>query len=490
MNRFLEQLTHRPLVSVSVYGLILLLCGNWLLPLLDRDEPKFAEAAREMRQRRDFIVPYFNGGYRFDKPPLIYWCQAGCYAVLGENRFAARLPSVLFATATGCLLVLWGRRLGNERAGFHAGLIFLSCLQVLIHGRLALADMPMVFFVTAAAWAMWETSRPGVRISAFSWVTFIASLGLGFLAKGPVAWLPLGGLLTARLLRPKEFSLRAPQLMVSVVAAGALVAAWGLPALMATHGEFFRVGIGRHVVQRSFGVLEGHGLGGWLGYLASTPLYLATFFLSFFPWALSVPSALRSWWNRRASDAFGWYLLLQAALVFLVFSLVRTKLPHYTLPAFGCLSLWLSLQFTGEQAALRVAKASMAMAVLTMIITLAGFPLFARHVVTEGLWEKAKPEVEPGMKLTAVGFTEPSLVWQFRSVITNYAEFLKVDRIETSLRQPAPFCLVLPTAALRTNQTAVPSEAVLIHAVGVDTAGFKHHDLTAVIVRHQGNLTR
>src|ERR1700687_3667102 len=71
--------------------------GNWSLPLIDRDEPRFAEASREMRQSGDFLLPRLNGEYRFDKPPLIYWCQVMAFEILGDSDFAARLPSVIFA---------------------------------------------------------------------------------------------------------------------------------------------------------------------------------------------------------------------------------------------------------------------------------------------------------------------------------------------------------------------------------------------------------
>ena len=84
-----EIVSAKPLRIVVLIGLVLLLSGNWILPLMDRDEPRFAEASREMLQRNDMIIPWFNGQYRFDKPPLIYWCQAACYQVLGENAFAA-----------------------------------------------------------------------------------------------------------------------------------------------------------------------------------------------------------------------------------------------------------------------------------------------------------------------------------------------------------------------------------------------------------------
>ena len=64
---------------------------------------RFAEASREMLQRGDYVVPWFNGHWRFDKPVLIYWCQSLSYRIFGENDFAARFPSALFTTGTALL---------------------------------------------------------------------------------------------------------------------------------------------------------------------------------------------------------------------------------------------------------------------------------------------------------------------------------------------------------------------------------------------------
>ena len=123
---------------------------------MDRDEPRFAEASREMRERSDFVVPYFNNKYRFDKPPFIYWTQIASYRLFGENDFAARLPSGIAAALTALLLFGWGRRLGGERVGWWAAIIFSLCFQTFIHARAAVADMWLVFFVTAAFWAGYE----------------------------------------------------------------------------------------------------------------------------------------------------------------------------------------------------------------------------------------------------------------------------------------------------------------------------------------------
>src|SRR5438874_1510971 len=91
------------------------LAGTWSLPLIDRDEPRFAEAAREMGERADFIVPYFNNQFRFDKPPLTYWFQVASYRVFGENDFAARFPTAVAAALVALVLFSWGKRLRSRR---------------------------------------------------------------------------------------------------------------------------------------------------------------------------------------------------------------------------------------------------------------------------------------------------------------------------------------------------------------------------------------
>jgi hypothetical protein len=75
--------------------------------LIDRDEPRFAEASREMRERGDYIVPYFNNQFRFDKPPLTYWLQIASYRIFGENDFAARFPTAVAAALVALVLFAW-----------------------------------------------------------------------------------------------------------------------------------------------------------------------------------------------------------------------------------------------------------------------------------------------------------------------------------------------------------------------------------------------
>jgi 4-amino-4-deoxy-L-arabinose transferase-like glycosyltransferase len=472
----------KPFRAVLLLCLGLFLSGAWLLPLIDRDEPRFAEASREMLQRGDLVIPWFNGQYRFDKPPLIYWCQMASYQIFGQNAFAARLPSALFATATALLLLHWGRRLGKPTAGLYAALIFATCLQVLIHARLAVADMPMVFFVAASVRAGWEWTRPENRQRGLWFTAFFTSLALGFLAKGPEAWLPVIGLVCARLRRPRHFTLSWSHLIPGLSLTLALVSLWGVPALIQTHGEYLEVGIGRHVLHRSFDVMEGHGLGGLGGYLIALPFFFVTFFLTFFPWALKFPATWRAWRATASQDHLGWYLLLQALLVFLVFTVVHTKLLHYTLPAFPCLALWLGLRLAESgQSETFIRRSLVGMIALTLILTLGVFTVGRHYSLSSVLWQKVKPHARPEMRLVAVGFEEPSLVWEFRGVLTNTAEFLPASRAAELWSQPAPVILVLPTSLWTNSLSAQATNATLLQASGIDTARFKHWDLTAVI---------
>ena len=207
MESIVRKLAARPQRSILILSLVLLLAGNWILPLTDRDEARFAEASREMFQRGDYVVPWFNGHWRFDKPILIYWCQCASYRLLGENDFAARLPSVLFTTATALLLVRGARKMADAKTGFVAGAMFIAGLHMAIIGRVATADMAMVFFFTLAVWSGWELTRPENPLRILWWWIFYVTLALGFLAKGPVAWLPFGGLVLGRVLRKDSFRL-------------------------------------------------------------------------------------------------------------------------------------------------------------------------------------------------------------------------------------------------------------------------------------------
>lgn len=479
MESVFNKLAARPQRSMVVLSLVLLLAGNWILPLTDRDEARFGEASREMLLRGDYIVPWFNDGWRLYKPVLIYWCQMASYSVLGVNDFAARLPSVLFTTATALLLVRWGRKIAEAKTGFMAGAMYVAGLHVGIIGRVATADLALFFFFTLATWSGWELTRPEQPQRKQWWWIFYVALALGFLAKGPEAWLPLGGMILGRALRKDSFRLQLSETVVGLCLAVALVALWGVPALVQTGGEFWSFGMGDQVFKRALAVKDSHGTAGILGFVALLPLYFLTFFISFFPWSTRVPLALRRWWPERSRDDLGWYLLMVAALVFAVFSLVVTKLPHYTMPAFPCLALWLARQIgTDSNVSTWFSRRLAAMAVIVLSVTLVGFSLLKGHLLTENVWRELQPHVRPETRVGCFGYTEPSLVWRFRAVTTNRVTLASVEQAKNFLTNPPPLIIVLPTKDLAQFKD-LNGPQIQVH--GFDMVKFKNWELTAIL---------
>jgi 4-amino-4-deoxy-L-arabinose transferase-like glycosyltransferase len=463
-------------------GAILFLSGNWILPLVDRDEPRFAEASREMLQRGDYVIPWFNGVHRYDKPPLIYWCQIASYRLLGTNAFTARLPSALFALATVLILYHFGRRVADETTAFRAGLMFTTCLAMLIYGRLAIADMPLICFVTLGIWAGWEMIRTSASpsVSCRWWWLFHLSLALGFLAKGPVAWLPVIPLLVC--LRSNDTLLKAlrPQFGIPIVLI--VIGAWGIPALLQSGGEFLKVGIGKHVIGRSFSVMEGHGAKDLLGYLLSLPFFFVTFFPAFFPWSIYAVEPIRKAWNNRNHDRFGFYLGLNVGLFFLVFTLSRTKLPHYTLPAFPCIALLVARSFahrTGADQLIR--RWSIGFAVFAAGLTLVVMPQSKPKFASAALFEQCRPHLQPDMVLGSVDYQEPSIVWEFRQIIDAHLTAVDPAGVSEFLRTNRTCILIGTTNVLGPAAITLAEEYRWLEVSGYNVAKGRPVTLRAII---------
>jgi len=148
------------LLLLILLGALFLLPGLNRIPLFDRDEPRFATAARNMLETGDYIVPKFNGALRPDKPPLVYWLMDLGYTLTGGvGELGARLPSAVCATLT--LIVVYfmvGSRFGRL-TGFVAAMMLASCVLFLVEGRMATADGTMLLFIVicmACAWRAWD----------------------------------------------------------------------------------------------------------------------------------------------------------------------------------------------------------------------------------------------------------------------------------------------------------------------------------------------
>jgi 4-amino-4-deoxy-L-arabinose transferase-like glycosyltransferase len=463
------------------YGVLFLGCllfhtiGTWNVPLIDRDEPRFAEASREMIERGDYLVPHFNNQLRLDKPPLAYWAQVASYRLFGENDFAARFPSAVAAALIALSIFAWGKGIGDERIGWWAAIIFTLSLQTFLHARAAVADMWLVLFVTTAHWAAWELiQRP--KTSWKWWTVFYFSLALGFLAKGPIGWTPLLTIAAMKCFWRDVDLAKRFKFVRGIAFMLALVALWGIPALMQTHGEFFVIGIGRHVVGRSFGAMEGHGSNSLGIYLLLLPFYLVTIFASFFPWSIKLPTLTKK--LCREHDKIDIYLLSGAAIVFIIFSLIKTKLPHYTLPAFPLLALLTARHISSERF-LKYAATAVAIVLIALALTVP--PVVARFFPAAELSRKAAADVRPEMQFGAVDFQEPSLVWYFRSRVTGWMTQLKQKNVGEFMNRAGPRFVILPTSEATATFSNLPSSWKTFSVSGFNIAKGKRVDLTLVL---------
>ncbi|MEO5722535.1 MAG: glycosyltransferase family 39 protein [Chthoniobacterales bacterium] len=488
----------RNFVLLFLGTLLFNIAGSWTLPLLDRDEPRFAEASREMLQRGDYVVPYFNNRYRFDKPPLTYWCQTVSYRVVGENDFAARLPSALAASLTALLLFAWGRRVGSERMAWWAALMFTLCLQTFMHARAAVADMWLVFFMTAAHWAGYELLRDRLKaerrtpdaerrtpnkedatIGRRWWWIFYFSLALGFLAKGPIGWMPLLTLGVTRLLVSDLKLGRRFLFFTGGLVTFSLVALWGIPALVRTEGLFFDIGIGRHVVERSFDVMEGHGPDKLWGYLALLPFYFVLIFLSFAPWSLKLPWLAKKLWRDR--DAVDCYLIAGVAVVFVIFTLVKTKLPHYTLPAIPLLALLLAKALADLPEASRFVRRTAIAGGVAALLALALTIVAARISPTWQLVRQARGDLRREMEIGALDYREPSLVWYFRKHIDGWMVNLGAEELPAFFGKSGGRVAVMSTEVAQKAYPVLPAGWKSFRTQGFNTATGQWIDLTLIL---------
>jgi len=311
---------------LALIAAISLLSGNASLPLIDRDEPRFVQAAREMIQRGEWVVPYFNQAYRFDKPVMTYWLMRASFFMFGsEGEFPARFHSALAALLVAFALYEIGRRWFGAMVGLWAAGGWLTCLQVLVHGRMAVADMPLILAVVLSHWAVWELLG-GAKFRWRWFVVLYGSLAFGFLAKGPLAFIcPMLTLLLYRwVFWRKPLPWGNLKLHWGLPLAFLMIGAWGLPALLKTHGLFFEVGIGKHVVERAITPFHSRSF--------SVFYYLVSSIPGIFPWIAFLGSAwaaIRTQWDEKQAFLLSWFVG-----PYLVFSFYATQLPHYVLPAY------------------------------------------------------------------------------------------------------------------------------------------------------------
>jgi 4-amino-4-deoxy-L-arabinose transferase-like glycosyltransferase len=307
--------------------------------LLGADEPRYAQIAREMLARHDWITPVLGGKPWLEKPVLYYWQAMLSYSVFGVSDWAARIPAAVDGTLAVISVYLF---LGRFRPGFQVdgALMTASSAGVIGFSRAASTDMPLAatFTIAMLAWYAWHESERRIYL-----VGFYVFLALAMLAKGPVgpflaALVILSFALLLRDYRPIARTLWAPGIVVFCVI--------GLPwyaAVQMRNPDFFRQFILEHNLARFGTDLYHHQQPIW--YYAPVTL------LALLPWTIFVAEAItenvRVWWSegKRLPASEGSLNLFLMAWLFvpvIFFSLSQSKLPGYVLPALPAGSILLA----------------------------------------------------------------------------------------------------------------------------------------------------
>jgi 4-amino-4-deoxy-L-arabinose transferase-like glycosyltransferase len=349
------------------------------VPLFDTDEPRYAQAAREMMERGDWVLPTFNGQPRYAKPVLFYWLLIAAYRLFGVNEFAARFWSGVAALGIACLLGAMMRQAFGVDAALLSALIWLTMVGTQFFAHAAITDMVLTFFMTAAIFTLWQAVTTGD--GRWLWVGAMA-MGLAVLTKGPVGFLlpsSVVAIAAAILSRHAPHALRFPKpsaWLMSLFLFAAIVSPWYVAVTIRTQGEFLRQFLFAENLQRYAG---GSKLPIWW-HLAYYPV---TLFLMALPWsALAICQGLK---GKGTGDERQWRLLwrLWALLPVVLFTFSRTKNPQYVLlstPAVAALTVeWVAAASPPQE---RCGKGFFAVTMVLLAFSLALTP-FLFNAVTD-----------------------------------------------------------------------------------------------------------
>ena len=295
------------------------------------DEAKNSTCAREMMDRGDMVVPTFNYQLRGDKPPLHYYFMMAAYKLFGINEFSARFFSMVMGVLTVLAVFLFTDRYINRNAALMAAIALISSLHFALQFHMAVPDPYLVFFMTLGWMFMFiSLQSPGWKNT----MILYASFALATLAKGPVAVVLPGISLLAYLLHTGRFNLKEirslkpiPGIFLFLV----ITMPWFIMVHIRTHGAWTRIFFLEHNLDRYTSTMEGHG-----AFFLVTPLIVLLGMLPFS--VFSIQSLVAGWKNRKENS-----LLLYCFLIVLTiigfFSISRTKLPNYTVPAYPFLAI-------------------------------------------------------------------------------------------------------------------------------------------------------
>jgi len=371
--------------ATLLLGLALATC----YPLVDPDEGRNAEVAREMMARHDFVIPTLAGMPYLDKPPALFWASAAAMAALGRHPWAARLPAVVAAALTVALVAAIGTMLSRPDLAYRASTLLLAAPLFFVLSAYVIFDMPLTLCVTVVWTNLARELTRGPSLGAR--LTSFAAVGLGLLLKGPVmlAW-TIGGSLGAAACLRSTAALRWLREWRGWALALAMAGGWFALAC-ARHPEYPRYAF----VEETFERLSSGS------FHREQPLWFVpvVLVLGALPWSLTTPWLARLTPAGRIAAGF----VLFAAVFF---TLSRSKLVTYLLPAIPPLA-WIASEAWSEPR--RARGATWRLVALYGVLTVGIALVAARFAHGATLPRGVPPRVTSDAAVLAAGFAVAAL---------------------------------------------------------------------------------
>jgi 4-amino-4-deoxy-L-arabinose transferase-like glycosyltransferase len=295
------------------------------------NEAFYAETPREMIEKKDFLTPYFNYEYRFQKPILTYWLVLPWYYLFGLKEISARMVSAISATG-GVLLTYWlGKTIWNNyRGGLFSAVLLAAAVDYNSLARYASTDMLLTALTTCSLVLFYKGYISKKEHQRIWYLMVYAACGLATLTKGPIGIVMPFLIIAAFFLIKKDFQgLKKFISLKGILIYFFVVLPWYLYMIYTYHDEFFSV-IYKENVIRFTKKISG----------SSSPFfYVSVILANFFPVSIfSVPAFLWIFRNIKKRQHLI-FPLVWFSVIIVFFSIARSKLPAYIMSSLPALSV-------------------------------------------------------------------------------------------------------------------------------------------------------
>jgi len=310
------------------------------------DEPRYAWIARDMAETGDWVTPRLYGKPWFEKPVLYYWGAALCFKLFGVSEAAARLPSAISALLATLGLAWLALRLYGAETARWVLLLLPTTVGMIGFSHAAAMDMPFsgmltIAMVCAAVVLGLTRNENSPVIPRTPWLALILFgffLGLAVLAKGPAAIILSGGAIFFWALFTKRWRDAFRLFHPAAIASFCLTALPWYILCARRNPDFFRIFIIEHNFKRYLTPEFQHIQPFWF--------YFPVLLVAFFPWTAAmiwtaIEGGARIAQSRKLSPPTA-FLFSWSMFIVLFFTLSKSKLPGYILPALPALALLLA----------------------------------------------------------------------------------------------------------------------------------------------------